>query len=123
MAKSASLPPNPELEHHPQQVAATAAAQGTNGIPGAVPDDTGGVGGIVYVTQGVPDLRVRVLPGQNVKLPDDDEVGEPGNYFGAGCEDPETGEVRDVGDEFSTHGPTAHMLEVRGYVEIIGEAS
>lgn len=90
---------NPELEHDPEVAARTAAAQDT-----PVVSD-----GALYVTQGVPNLRVRVLPGQSVKVPDGHEVGEPGDYV--------------EGQEFNTHGPTAHMLEARGFVEVIGEAT
>lgn len=62
--------------------------------------------GVVYVTSGVPAMTVRVLAGQHVKDPDD-EHGPGGD--------------RHEGDEFKTDGPTAHMLEARGYVEIIEE--
>jgi len=68
-----------------------------------------GQGGVVYVTQGVPDLNVEVLPGQHVKVPEGDDPGEPGDYF--------------EGDTFVTHGPTAHMLEARGYVKVLEVAS
>lgn len=62
--------------------------------------------GNVYVTRGVPPMTVRVLANQNVKVPED-EHGPAGDFY--------------EGDEFKTDGPTAHMLEARGIVEIIEE--
>lgn len=71
--------------------------------------EEGTQGGTVYVTQAVPDLRVEVLPGQHVKVPEGDDPGEAGDYF--------------EGDTFVTHGPTAHMLEARGFVKVLEVAS
>jgi hypothetical protein len=92
-------PANPELEHVAEVAERTAAAQ--SGAEGEL-------AGTVYVTTAVPNLRVRVLPGRNVSVPEGHEVGVPGNYF--------------EGAEFETHGPTAHMLEARGFVQVIGVA-
>lgn len=92
----AEIPENPEL---------------TNVEGVRFPDlDEGNLGGTVYVTQGIPDLKVEVLPGQHVKVPDTDhEPGDAGDYF--------------EGDTFVTHGPTAHMLEARGFVKVLEVAS
>lgn len=91
----ADLPKNPEIE----------TVEGVR-----FPDlDEGSQGGTVYVTRDVPDLKVEVLPGQHVKIPEGDDPGEAGDYF--------------EGDTFVTHGPTAHMLEARGYVKILEAVS
>ena len=96
MAPSKQPPPNPELEHVPDVAERTQAAQ-----TGALAE--GELAGL-YVTTGVPNLIVEVLPQQAVRAPE----GEP-----------EPGDYRE-GDQFTTHGPTAHMLEARGYVKVIG---
>lgn len=121
------VPSNPELVHVEETSVKTRAAQDGNflstvhhqqdprlGLPS--------VDGTVYVTEGVPNMVVQVNPGQNVVVPDSHEVGIPGSYWGAGHEN-EDGSIQEAGDEFATHGPTAHMLEARGVVTIQGVAA
>jgi hypothetical protein len=110
-------PPNPEVEHVDAVAARTKVAHGGNemstvhhrsnprlSIQQNVAD------GAVYVTRNVPDMVVEVLPGQNVVVGNDDhEVSVPGSYFG--------------GDQLKCHGPTAHMLEARGFVRVLGVAA
>lgn len=112
MAKSA-LPVNPETGNDPEQAALNAAAQSS----GEVLSD-----GNVYVTRSVPNLVVVVNPGQHVRVPEGHEVAEAGDYYGVGTLDDDGNERAEAGT-FVTHGPTAHMLEARGFVTVTGVAA
>lgn len=109
-----TLPPNPELVHVDEVADRTAAAQNGNRAATVHHQDDPRLHvnlnpseGAVYVTAGVPDLRVQVNPGQSVNSPEGHP--EPGSY----------GE----GDQYVEQGPTAHMLEARGIVTVLEVAA
>ncbi len=90
--------PNPEVERADGKTPTAATFASDPAAPGFE--------GTVYVTRGVPPMTVKVLASQHVHAPED-EHGPEGDYYD--------------GDTFKTDGPTAHMLEARGIVEIIEE--
>lgn len=116
------VPPNPEVDHVASVAQATREAQGGNMMStvhhrsnpqlsvGAVRPDGSSAEpeGALYVTRNVPDMVVEVMPSQNVVVPEDHEVSVAGSYWD--------------GDQFKTHGPTAHMMEARGFVRVLGVA-